>query len=70
MLSRLILHIYRPSCQDRTMRGESVAAGPGDLFIHRIMPVNTDRDEQFLDELTTLKRQALEKEFVFSRVGD
>ena len=52
------------------MRGESVAAGPGELFIHRIMPANTDRDEQFLDQLTTLKRQALEKEFVFSRVGD
>ena len=70
MLSRLILHIYLPSCQDRTMRGESVAAGRGDLIIYRIMPANPDRDEQFLDQLATLKRQALEKEFVFCRVRD
>ena len=52
------------------MRGESVAADRGDLIIYRIMPANTDRDEQFLDQLATLKRQALEKEFVFSRVRD
>lgn len=52
------------------MRGESVAPGPGDLFLNGIMPANTDRDEQFLDQLATLKRQALEKEFVFSRVRD
>ena len=38
------------------MRGESVAAGRGDLIIYRIMPANTDRDEQFLDQLATLKR--------------
>ena len=47
-----------------------MAAGRGYLFVHRIMPANTDRDEQFLDQLATLKRQALEKEFVFSRVRD